>query len=68
MRRALRKKEDQTYEVLKHELEIEIEPKEHSLKTRDRITIRAKKDGVESVSFTTSLVSCDTVESPTEIT
>ncbi len=65
-RKAALKKEKPEFEISHHDLRVEIDPPGHSLKTRDRLTVRSLKEGLSEIELRYSVVRIDDVQPQTE--
>ncbi len=62
------RKETPKFELTRHELAVQIDPAAHSLKARDRITIRSGKDGLSRIELYYTVVTVDRVEPASRVT
>jgi aminopeptidase N len=66
-RKAASKKGPAAFEISHHDLQVEIDPLGHSLRTCDRITFRAVKEGLSEMKLRYSVVRIDGVQPQAEV-
>jgi len=63
-KRALQKLPPREFEVMHHDVRVEIEPAAHSLRAVDHLRVRSMRDTLDQLELITSLVNVENVEGP----